>query len=180
MGLKIISQFWTFRYTGVRYSDILLYKLNYVCSPPEHRFINQDKTQVADVWLVTAKSFDKTCTRWTPSQLNLSQFTILKMTSDFLHWNVFLDCYHVRELWSVNPNRILTHSQKETCTFVVVSVVIIVVITVIIAITVVNVVWPQNYNNPLNDHNVFILQWVERVRCFASFILVTWSNKICL
>jgi len=24
-GLKIISQFWTFRYTGVRYSDILLY-----------------------------------------------------------------------------------------------------------------------------------------------------------
>jgi len=27
-GLKIISQFWTFRYTGVRYNDILLYYLN--------------------------------------------------------------------------------------------------------------------------------------------------------
>jgi len=42
---------------------------------------------------------------------------------------------------------------KETCTFVVVSVVI---ITVIIAIIVVNVFWSQNY------HNVFILQWVKR------------------
>jgi hypothetical protein len=60
---------------------------------------------------------------------------------------------------SANPNRRLTHSKKETCAFVVVSVV---VITVIIAIILVNVVWPQNYNNLLYDHNVFILQWVKR------------------
>jgi len=53
--------------------------MNCVCGPPEHRFINQDNTQVADVWLVTAKGFDKTCTWWTPSRLNLSQFTILKI-----------------------------------------------------------------------------------------------------
>jgi hypothetical protein len=77
---------------------------------------------------------------------------------------VFHDYYHVRKLWSVNPNRILTHSKKETGTFVVVVSVVIVVaiITVIIAITAINAVWPQNSNNLLNDINVFILQWVKR------------------
>jgi len=46
----------------------------------------------------------------------------------------------------------LTHSKKETCTFVVV--VSVVIITVIIVI---NVVWPQYSNNMLNDQCLMII-----------------------